>query len=340
MLTLKDEYTKQPEKRPGLSIRAVVLLVSLPVLAGLIFVGAKWAGDGKLGNLFSGALASLSNVEIKVDPETAVIAAGSTEPLILKVIATEDGSILKADNTEGTVTSGQGQLTGGTLDETGASVFQYFAAPTPGQVTIDFKYGYTHKLFTVMVFDPTPPSAPTINSPTESAALASSQIRVSGKGRADTKVLILVDGTQAAEGRSNQDGDFNVEVSGLKNGSHSLEAVSQSEAGIKSPKSPPVHITISASGPTLDTRNIIVRPATIKAGATFDVFAPANTNTAKVFVIVGGHQYELKDTNKTSVFSSRLPAPAAAGDYQVDFSLTDFAGNSVMVPNVTHLTVV
>lgn len=190
--------------------------------------------------------------------------------------------------------------------------------------------------------DLTAPAAPTITAPAEGAVLPSSTVGVSGTAESSATVRVYEAQTLLATTTASSSGSWNVSVTGLTNGPHSLTARATDAAG-------------NTSIPSAERRFVVdtIPPTVTIATTTGTVFLPgdegrvtgsASDDRAVARVEVRWQNLATSQSTTTvadcsdcgtssATWSTR--APAAPGAYRAEATAVDGAGNRSTPREVT-----
>jgi len=220
------------------------------------------------------------------------------------------------------------------------TLYTFQAGTKPGRAKLEIKAGLLKKTLSLALFDPTPPSPPTIEAPQNESVLGNTRPSVAGSAQAHSTITLFIDAFENGRAETDDKGLFSVTPeTPLKNGPHLIRLVAENRYGIKSLPSESIKITIDTQALEVDLDNLRLEPNPVSRGEMVNLFVPASLETSELFVILSNTQYELKNRYQSSVFSGRIIAPKTPGNYPLTLLAYDKAKNTTFFSNVATLNV-
>jgi len=186
--------------------------------------------------------------------------------------------------------------------------------------------------------DTTPPAAPVVSTPANGSTIADNTPTYTGTAEPGSTVTISVDGTVVGTATADSSGNWSfTPVTGLTNGSHSVNATATDAAGNLSPVSNTNTFTVDA---TIPVAPVVTGPpngtVTSDSTPTISGTAPANS-TVTVFVDGTAVGTTLSDAAGNWTFTPTTPL--ADGPHDITATTTNAAGNTSPPSNTVRITI-
>ncbi len=165
---------------------------------------------------------------------------------------------------------------------------------------------------------------------------ASTAQTVSGTTQKDSTVTIYDGTTVLGSINTDDDGKFNFQVSGLKEGKHEIYIMSEHLPTGEITDSKKVEIAVDITPPVVS--KISVTPTgEIEAETPFSITVESETES-EISVVLNNLAYELTEQTK-GVYTGQIMTPATEGQYAISILAKDKFGNDATYPGETKLTV-
>lgn len=166
----------------------------------------------------------------------------------------------------------------------------------------------------------------TVLSPESNVSVSDSKLPVVGKTKANSLVVISLNGAKAGDTQSDANGNFKFDLTGLVAGANSLrvDVLDGKDAVIGT--SGEIAIKLAVGGATL--KGISIKEGTgALAGSVVTLVAASETSLAEVLATLNGQTFPLaEDAINPGTYVSKIQLPAASGSWAVDVSLKNKLG--------------
>lgn len=176
-----------------------------------------------------------------------------------------------------------------------------------------------------------------IASPETGITIWESSVTVSGQTQKNHRVILSINGTEEVTTTSNNDGIYEKEVTGLKDGENSIVAYVLNADNNRIGQSSPVLLKVDTSNPLLSS--IKITPSgEVESESKIAVELVASLWLTSVSIIVDDILTSLKDIGGGK-YSWEFTAPKNAGTYTVGVKLKNELGKELNEKNATSFTV-
>ncbi|MCP4522745.1 MAG: hypothetical protein GY828_00840 [Candidatus Gracilibacteria bacterium] len=162
-----------------------------------------------------------------------------------------------------------------------------------------------------------------ILSPENKLTIGKKIIKVSGQTQKNHKAEVVLNGEKTFSVISNNNGDFETELSELNNGENTIIAYVLNADEERVGTSEEIHIKVESIAPTLKSINLDVK--SVEAEGKYSVEVIASQKLTSVKVLVDDVLHSLNEVS-SGKYTADLLAPKKAGVYKVDVILKDELG--------------
>jgi len=335
--------TTSPNKKLTISANRAHIKISWTAAFLLVVIGiiSFVYADGFTILYRSGLSLITPHIQFEIKPQSTIIPANSSIQIYIDAqIKNSQDQLLEGFGIAVTILSGQAQLSISDTLPTDISQRWWLTSPShPQVVTLSFTYKHLIKTLVIDVYDPTPPTVPTIKAPINDAIFSTATPIISGEAPTDTRVEIYIDG-MLNSATDVKDGNFSISLqTALKRGKHILYATSLNKYQVRSNRSDTLTIDIQTPDPEIDLLNLRISPKIVKAGQSFRIFVPISSDINNVELILETGIYTLQDIDNSSVFSGEIPAPSNPGLYSLSLVITSNSEEKILVEKVASIQV-
>lgn len=162
-----------------------------------------------------------------------------------------------------------------------------------------------------------------ILSPESGLTIASKEVKISGKTQKNHKVEIVVNEAEPLSAISNNNGDFEANITTLKDGENTIVAHVLNSDEERVGESNQVEIKVDSIAPSF--KSVKTDPSEVESEGEYWVEVIATKELTSVSVVVNDVVEPLEETSEW-IYTAKLYAPKEAGTYKIDVMLKDELG--------------
>jgi len=162
-----------------------------------------------------------------------------------------------------------------------------------------------------------------ILSPEDGLTIGENTVKISGKTTKNHKVQVVVNSQDPIEVISNNNWDFETDISTLENGENKITTYVLNADEARVGESNSVNIKVESIAPTF--KNATTTPEETESGWEYKVEVIATKALTNVSIVVNDTVEALEETSEW-VYTATLYAPSEAGTYKIDVMLKDELG--------------